>query len=51
MSCPHHGERPILFAWYIDTHNNKLVRDTIIKLLIALFGYKIEIEIVVEKIK
>lgn len=52
MICTHRIKtHPKLFAWYINTHHGKMVKDIIIKLLISLMGYKIEIEIVVEKIK
>ena len=52
MTCPKYINNKIkLFAWHIDKHATSFVRDTVIKLLLTCFGYRIEMSIVIEKVK
>jgi len=52
MECPRQTKRrPSLFAWYMGSNRLHSVKDTAIKMVLSFFNYKIEVEILIEKVR
>lgn len=49
--CKLSKRKPFLFAWYLFSHSIKIAKEYGVKILLWGFGYKIEISIIIEKVK